>query len=173
MTRSFNIMFTIFTVLISAISTVLLIQPAHAGGRNYVIFSGYMGHAQVSRLYGRRIIVRGTSGGRLGAAHVFRRAPALIIDGRCDSACALGFVMNRRACFTARASFGFHGVASNGTLSPHATAWALGKLRNSLRRRVASTMYAGGVARISSHEMARYYPDRRCAKRKARTRRRR
>ena len=136
-------------------------------------FSGYMGHSEVTRLYGRKIIVRGTPGGRLGSAHVFRRAPGLIIDGQCDSSCALGFVMNPRACFTHRASFGFHGVASNGYLSPRATAWALGKIRASLRRRIAGTLHAGGIARISSHEMRRYYPDRRCGRQKVRARHRR
>ena len=166
MIRRFNAFVILNTIIATLFSITVAAQPARAGGRSYVTFSGYMGHAQVSRLYGRRIIVRGTSGGRLGAAHVFRRAPGLIIDGRCDSACALGFVMNPRACFTARASFGFHGVARNGALSRTSTAWAVGKIRSSLRRRVASTMYAGGIARISSREMARYYPDRRCAGRK-------
>ncbi len=166
MRRKINPFVILNTVVVAFISIMFSLQPAHAGGRNYVIFSGYMGHAQVSQLYGRRIIVRGTSGGRLGAAHVFRRAPVLIIDGRCDSACALGFVMNPRACFTTRASFGFHGVARNGALSRTSTAWAVGKIRSSLRRRVAPAMYAGGIARISSRQMARYYPERRCSRRK-------
>jgi hypothetical protein len=173
MRRKINAFVILNTVVVTLVSTALSPQSARAGGRSYVTFSGYMGHAQVSRLYGRRIIVRGTSGGRLGAAHVFRRAPGLIIDGRCDSACALGFVMNPRACFTNRASFGFHGVARNGALSRTSTAWAVGKIRSSLRRRVAPAMYAGGVARISSRQMVRYYPDRRCSSRKKRVRYRR
>ena len=54
-------------------------------------------------------------GGTGAEALRLSRAPQLVIDGPCLSACAWGAWSNSRMCFTGRAVFWFHKFADPGT----------------------------------------------------------
>jgi hypothetical protein len=108
--------------------------------------------------------IKRSPGGTGAAAMMLGRVKKLVIDGRCDSACAWAFARNPNACFTGRASFGFHGAHDPGTgrRMPVATKYWLGTVRAPLRGRLQGLMTSSRVIRLSSAQMRRYYADRVC-----------
>jgi hypothetical protein len=98
---------------------------------------------------------------------VLGRARGLVIDGPCNSACAWAFVQNENACFTARASFGFHAAHDPGTgrRLAAATGYWLGTVGPELRTRLAGLRTSSSVIRVSAKEMRRYYGERVCGAR--------
>jgi hypothetical protein len=115
----------------------------------------------------KKVRIKRSPGGTGAAAMALARVKRLVIDGRCDSACAWAFARNPNACFTARASFGFHGAHDPGTgrRMPVATKYWLGTVRAPLRGRLEVLVTSDRVIRLSSTEMRRYYADRVCGAR--------
>jgi hypothetical protein len=111
--------------------------------------------------------VKQSPGGTGAAAMMLGRIEGLVIDGRCDSACAWAFVRNPTACFTRRATFGFHGAHDPGTgrRMPVATKYWLGTVRAPLRARLDGLRTSSRVIRLGFNEMRRYYADRVCGAR--------
>ena len=107
-------------------------------------------------------IVRSSPGGT-GAAAMALAARPLVIDGPCLSACAWAFVTNPRACFTSRASFGFHGSADPGTGRPMPVAdqYWLDRTPSALRQRIVG-LTTHRVIYVSASEMASLMPGRQC-----------
>jgi hypothetical protein len=113
---------------------------------------------------GAGVRIKQSPGGTGAAAMMLGRIEGLVIDGRCDSACAWAFVRNPTACFTRRASFGFHGAHDPGTgrRMPVATKYWLGTVRAPLRARLDGLRTSSRVIRLGFTEMRRYYADRVC-----------
>ena len=90
--------------------------------------------------------------------------PRVVIDGRCDSACAWAFVMNRNACFTMRATFGFHraSYAKSGEPAREYTLALWHNLPASLRPVAADVLRSDELVRVGAWEMWHHYPGRVC-----------
>jgi hypothetical protein len=114
-------------------------------------------------ILGSTIRIRSTPGGTGAAAMQLAHMP-VIVDGRCNSACAWAFVQNTRACFTRRAVFGFHAAFDPGTgrRMQVATDYWLNGVRASLRPRLEGVLSSQRLVYISAKEMTRHYADRRC-----------
>jgi hypothetical protein len=110
------------------------------------------------------IRIKRSPGGTGAAAMMLGRVNGLVIDGRCDSACAWAFVRNPTACFTRRASFGFHAAHDPGTgrRMPTATTYWLGTVRPPLRARLDGLRTSSRVIHLGFNDMRRYYADRVC-----------
>jgi hypothetical protein len=112
---------------------------------------------------GRRVRIKSTPGGS-GASAVALARHSVIIDGPCNSACAWSFVSNERACFTTRASFGFHIASDPGTGRPMPAVTNMwldqtrGELAEALRVKFKSSSYV----QMSGRQVAVHYPERAC-----------
>ncbi len=82
-----------------------------------VEFKGELNYEAFKRAADKGASIRITQspGGTGAAAMMLGRTKGLVIDGRCQSACAWAFVQNEGACFTKRASFDFHAAHDPGT----------------------------------------------------------
>lgn len=82
------------------------------------------------------------------------RAPAVIVDGVCNSACAWGWAANPRGCYTPRARLYFHTPADPGTgkQNPVAVAWWARH----------TPEWAWPEARLSARDLDGVAPERRC-----------
>jgi hypothetical protein len=116
---------------------------------------------------GASVRIERSPGGTGAAAMMLGRVKGLVIDGRCDSACAWAFVRNPTACFTRRATFGFHGAHDPGTGRRMlvATKYWLGTVRAPLRARLDGLRTSSRVIYLGFDDMRRYYPDRVCGAR--------
>jgi hypothetical protein len=92
------------------------------------------------------------------------RASGVVIDGTCNSACAWAFVSNPRACYTSRASFGFHAAHDPGTgrRMGQATDYWLSQVHGALRNRLDGLRSTSSLITVSAAEMNRYLGDRAC-----------
>jgi hypothetical protein len=113
---------------------------------------------------GDAIRITQSPGGTGAAAMVLGRAKGLVIDGRCQSACAWAFVQNQNACFTKRASFDFHAAHDPGTgrRLTAATDYWLSTVGPALRARLSGLRTSSNLIRVSAREMAGYYGSRQC-----------
>jgi hypothetical protein len=112
---------------------------------------------------GETVTIRYSPGGTGAAAMALARAN-VVVDGTCNSACAWSFVRNDKACFTPRASFGFHAAHDPGTGQrlDAATGYWLALVRPSLRSRLGGLLSSSKLIRISAAELRKHYPDRVC-----------
>lgn len=112
----------------------------------------------------KSVRIKRSPGGTGAAAMMLGRVKQLVIDGPCNSACAWAFVRHANACFTARASFGFHGAHDPGTgrRMPVATNYWLSTVREPLRERLQGLLKSSRVIRLRAKDMRRYYGDRAC-----------
>ena len=140
-------------------------QSVAAGGRG-VEFSGQLNYDTFQRAAAQNKSVRisYSPGGTGAAALALARVNKVIVDGQCNSACAWSFVRNAGACFTPRASFGFHAAHDPGTgrRINAATGYWLSTVRTSLRPRLEGLLSSSSLIRVSASEMRRYYGDRVC-----------
>ena len=140
-------------------------QSVAAGGRG-VEFSGQLNYDTFQRAAAQNKSVRisYSPGGTGAAALALARVNKVIVDGQCNSACAWSFVRNAGACFTPRASFGFHAAHDPGTgrRINAATGYWLSTVRASLRPRLEGLLSSSSLIRVSASEMRRYYGDRVC-----------
>jgi hypothetical protein len=127
---------------------------------------GQLDYAALRQAEDRRqtVRVKYSPGGTGSSALALSRVSDLIIDGRCNSACAWAFVRNENACFTKQASFGFHASHDPGTgrRLNVATRYWLDFARPSLRARLANLLKNSRLIVLSAHGMRRYYGDRAC-----------
>jgi hypothetical protein len=102
-------------------------------------------------------------GGSGAAAMALARHPVKV-DGPCNSACAWSFVINERACFTAKASFGFHAAydPGTGTTMPTVTAYWIDQATPSLSELIANRIGKTGIVTLSAIQMKAHYPERAC-----------
>ena len=95
------------------------ITPSAPGafGADSIDFKGMLNYDTFKRAQAQGVGIRITQspGGTGAAAMVLGRAKGLVIDGKCQSACAWAFVQNKSACFTSRAVFDFHAAHDPGT----------------------------------------------------------
>jgi len=112
----------------------------------------------------QEVVIRYSPGGSGASAMALSKVRAVVIDGKCLSACAWAFVSSETACFTKRASFGFHAAYDPGTgqAMPAATTYWLETVRPSLRPQLAALQTSPGIITISASEMRRHYADRAC-----------
>lgn len=156
-------------VAAAAALPIVLSMGTDSGKAGSIDFRGQLNYktfaAAVERGDGVRI--KKSPGGTGAAALMLSRVKGLVIDGRCDSACVWAFVRNPTACFTRRASFGFHGAHDPGTgrRMVVATKYWLSLVPPSLRDRLSPLLTNSRVIRLSSNQMARYYPGRVCGNR--------
>ena len=131
-----------------------------------VEFSGQLNYETFERAAAQNKSVRisYSPGGTGAAALALARVNKVIVDGQCNSACAWSFVKNAGACFTPRASFGFHAAHDPGTgrRLNAATGYWLSTVRASLRPRLEGLLSSSSLIRVSASEMRRYYGDRVC-----------
>jgi hypothetical protein len=131
-----------------------------------VEFKGELNYDAFKRASDKGVGIRITQspGGTGAAAMVLGRARGLVIDGRCQSACAWAFVQNQSACFTKRASFDFHAAHDPGTgrRLTAATDYWLSTVGPELRARLSGLRTSSSLIRVSAREMARYYGGRQC-----------
>jgi hypothetical protein len=94
------------------------------------------------------------------------RVKGLVIDGPCNSACAWAFVRNTNACFTLRATFGFHAAHDPGTgrRITAATDYWLSTVGPALRARLSALRTSSAVIKLSAAEMLRYSAGRVCGR---------
>ncbi|MGQ0456076.1 MAG: hypothetical protein ACT4OU_03320 [Hyphomicrobium sp.] len=113
---------------------------------------------------GRIVRVHFSPGGSGASAMALGRVHRLVIDGSCNSACAWAFIQNPKACFTSKASFGFHAAHDPGTgrRMPEATKYWLAKVRPSLRQRLSRLRNTSSLIRVSAAEMRKFYGDQVC-----------
>lgn len=144
-------------------SMLAVVSSASAGERE---FRGQLSYETFQRAARRNETVRVTysPGGTGAAALALARVSNVVIDGACNSACAWAFVRNPGACFTKRASFGFHAAHDPGTgrRLNAATQYWLASVRGSLRGRLDVLLTSSRLVRVSAHEMRQYYGDRAC-----------
>jgi hypothetical protein len=142
------------------------IPGAHGAPERSVEFQGELNYEAFKRASDKGVAIRITQspGGTGAAAMVLGRAKGLVIDGPCNSACAWAFVQNESACFTQRASFGFHAAHDPGTgrRLTAATDYWLGTVGPALRSRLAGLRASSSVIRVGAKEMSRYYGGRLC-----------
>ena len=140
-------------------------QSVAARGRA-VEFSGQLNYDTFKRAaaQNRPVRISYSPGGTGAAALALARVNKVIVDGQCNSACAWSFVRNAGACFTPRASFGFHAAHDPGTgrRLNAATGYWLSTVRGSLRPRLEGLLSSSSLIRVSASEMRRYYGDRVC-----------
>jgi hypothetical protein len=136
-------------------------------------FNGQLSYETFSRARAQKKAVRITysPGGTGAAALQLARVSNVVIDGRCNSACAWAFVRSNSACFTSRVSFGFHAAHDPGTgrRLNAATGYWLDSVRPSLRGRLSGLLRTSSLITLSAKEMRRYYADRVCGASKPRT----
>ena len=132
-----------------------------------VEFKGELNYEAFKRAADKGASIRITQspGGTGAAAMMLGRTKGLVIDGRCQSACAWAFVQNEGACFTKRASFDFHAAHDPGTgrRLQAATDYWLSTVGPELRARLSGLRSSSSLIRVSAKEMARYYGARQCA----------
>ena len=106
------------------------------------------------------------SPGGTGAAALALARAKVVIDGQCNSACAWSFVKNENACFTSRASFGFHAAhdPGSGRRMNAATTYWLSTVRGSLRGRLTPLLETSSLITLSAQQMRAHYGDRVCGK---------
>lgn len=146
----------------------VLVAGATAQARND--FNGQLDYDAFQKAAREKRTVRITysPGGTGAAAMALAKVKDVVIDGRCNSACAWSFVSNANACYTSRASFGFHAAHDPGTgrRLNAATEFWLAKVRPSLRGRLDGLLSSSNLINVSSREMSRYYGDRLCGARR-------
>lgn len=129
-------------------------------------FRGELDYAAFRRAVdqGASVRIEASPGGTGASAMMLAKTPRLIIDGPCNSACAWAFVRHAHACFTPRATFGFHAAHDPGTgrRLGEATEYWLDLTRPSLRSRLSSLKRSSAIVRITAQSMKKYYPDRVC-----------
>jgi len=149
------------------------VPTAFGASGGSIEFQGELNYEAFKRASAKGVAIRITNspGGTGAAAMVLGRAKGLVIDGRCQSACAWAFVQNQSACFTSRASFDFHAAHDPGTgrRLTAATDYWLSTVGPELRSRLSSLRTSSSLVRISAKEMARYYGGRACGASGART----
>jgi hypothetical protein len=143
------------------------ITPAVPGAFGASVeFQGELNYDTFKRASDKGVGIRITQspGGTGAAAMVLGRAKGLVIDGRCQSACAWAFVQNQSACFTKRASFDFHAAHDPGTgrRLTAATDYWLSTVGPELRARLSGLRTSSNLIRVSAREMAGYYGSRQC-----------
>jgi hypothetical protein len=143
------------------------ITPAVPGAFGASVeFQGELNYDAFKRAADKGVGIRITQspGGTGAAAMVLGRAKGLVIDGRCQSACAWAFVQNQSACFTKRASFDFHAAHDPGTgrRLTAATDYWLSTVGPELRARLSGLRTSSNLIRVSAREMAGYYGSRQC-----------
>lgn len=148
-----------------ALGALLVALPAEAQtGR--LQFSGELNYAafRAAAERGTAVTIKYSPGGTGASALALARIPNVVIDGRCNSACAWSFVRNANACFTARASFGFHAAHDPGTgrRLNAATGYWLQHVRPSLRGKLHALLGTSSLIRVSASQMRRHYGDRVC-----------
>jgi hypothetical protein len=172
---------TMALLAVAAIVCAILVssQAARAGSQRQSSttpsdISGELSLASVQRAMRTNgaIRVSGSPGGVGAAAKELARAPHLVIDGTCNSACAWAFVTNERACFTHRASFGFHGAHDPGTggQMTAATDYWLNQVRGSLRGRLEPLRHSSHLITLNAAQMMQHYGDRACGPSNGRSR---
>ena len=132
----------------------------HSGELNYTKFRS-------AAARGETVTIRYSPGGTGASALALARIPKVVVDGVCNSACAWSFVKSRNACFTSRASFGFHAAHDPGTgrRLNAATSYWLQSVRPSLKGRLNGLLSTSRLIRVSAAEMRRHYGDRACGAR--------
>jgi hypothetical protein len=112
---------------------------------------------------GRRVRIKSTPGGS-GASAIALGRHSVIIDGPCNSACAWSFVANERACFTPRATFGFHVAIDPGTgrAMPVVTDLWLDQTKSDLARSLRAKFKSSSYVQLSGRQVAAHYPERAC-----------
>lgn len=152
-------------LLAASILFVVPFSSADAEPRR-VNFSGQLdyGTFQAAAQRGQTVTIKYSPGGTGAAALALARVSNVVIDGRCNSACAWSFVRNSNACFTARASFGFHAAHDPGTgrRLNAATGYWLKSVRPSLRGKLDALLGTSTLIRVSAAEMRRHYGERAC-----------
>jgi len=147
-----------------ALNCITPVVPGAFGAS--VEFQGELNYDAFKRASDKGVGIRITQspGGTGAAAMVLGRAKGLVIDGRCQSACAWAFVQNQSACFTKRASFDFHAAHDPGTgrRLTAATDYWLSTVGPELRARLSGLRTSSNLIRVSAREMARYYGSRQC-----------
>ena len=151
-----------------ALGGICLAVPAAAAEKTRSLdFRGELNYETFQRAAAESVAIRikQSPGGTGAAAMVLGRVHGLVIDGPCNSACAWAFVRNSSACFTPRASFGFHGAhdPGMGRRLPAATNYWLSSVEGPLRARLSSLRTSSGVIRVSANQMMRYYGERACS----------
>ena len=160
-----GLVFLFVTVLMS---TTCAEAAVHAAKRSReIVVSGELSleMAQRARQSGGVIRVTGSPGGS-GAAAVELARSRVIIDGPCNSACAWSFISNQQACFTQRASFGFHAAHDPGThrRMDAATDYWLAQTRVSLRGQLGGLKTSSRLIIFTAGHMAQHYGDRACGR---------
>ncbi|MET0408229.1 MAG: hypothetical protein ABW006_07655 [Hyphomicrobium sp.] len=157
--------YCIILLQLLAVGFIFAGSPAQAASRN-IEFSGQLDYATFRQAArdDETITIRESPGGTGAAAMALARVSKVVIDGQCNSACAWSFVRNDNACFTSRASFGFHAAHDPGTGQRlnAATSYWLSSVRPSLRERLGTLLSSSGLIRVSASDMRRYYGDRAC-----------
>ena len=133
-------------------------------------FSGELDSAAFRKAAARNetVVIRQSPGGTGASALALARVRNVVIDGVCNSACAWSFVSNGGACFTPRASFGFHAAHDPGTglRMNAATIYWLRAVRPGLRGRLQPLLNSSSLIRLSAADMRHYYGDRTCGTKK-------
>lgn len=152
--------------LLAASLALALPHPAATAEPAGVKFSGVLDYStfQAAARSGKAVTIKYSPGGTGAAALALARVSNVVVDGRCNSACAWSFVRNANACFTSRASFGFHAAHDPGTgrRLNAATGYWLKSVRPSLRGKLEPLLSTSGLIRVSALEMRRHYGDRAC-----------
>lgn len=133
-------------------------------------YTGELNYATFRKAAARNesVTIRYSPGGTGASAMALARVRNVVIDGTCNSACAWSFVKNANACFTPRASFGFHAAHDPGTgrRMNAATSYWLQSVRPSLRGRLQPLLSSSSVIRVTAADMRRHYGERSCDARK-------
>lgn len=155
-----------FAAGLIALGAIAPSAPVALAAGERIDFNGELNYDAFKRASAKGSTIRITQspGGTGAAAMVLGRAKGLVIDGRCQSACAWAFVQNANACFTQRASFDFHAAHDPGTgrRLTAATDYWLSTVGPELRARLAGLRSSSNLIRVSAKEMARYYGGRVC-----------
>ncbi len=157
-----------YLLLIAAtlVLTTLPLATSNAAGVRRVSYSGELNYAAFRKAAARNegVTIRYSPGGTGASAMALARVRNVVIDGVCNSACAWSFVRNGNACFTPRASFGFHAAHDPGTgrrMNAATTYW-LQSVRPNLQGRLTPLLRSSSLIRLSADDMRRYYGDRAC-----------
>lgn len=148
-----------------AIPFLCISSPSLAASKN-IDFTGQLDYAtfQQAARANETVTIRQSPGGSGASALALARVSKVIVDGPCNSACAWSFVRNENACFTPRASFGFHAAHDPGTGQRlnAATSYWLSSVRPDLRKRLGGLLTSSSLIRLSAPQMRSYYGDRAC-----------
>lgn len=152
-----------------AITLALGTLPISAGALGQsrdITFNGELNYAafRSAASRGETVTIRYSPGGTGAAALALARISKVVVDGACNSACAWSFVRNGNACFTPRASFGFHAAHDPGTgrRLNAATSYWLQNVRASLKGKLNALLSTSSLIKVSAAEMRRHYGDRVC-----------